>query len=518
MSRQRSAIEWQDIVAATFVVGPDLIEADFLTLPEAVLNLPTIGGSIFVLQGSYTSSSAVTLPVDKDVTISFASGAVMNFGSTVAVAFTFPNGLSERRHYIINNPQYVFSATAGQDFIKISDAGGYVAVDVYNCDIYHPAKLVNFTAYDTAYLSANSVHFHGGSADPLDGVSVLVAAPAVAGTYGGPAWVGFTDTDLNPAIPYTYWLLDADADILYSSLSSESFVSIAGGSAIDGFDFHGAFLHIGNGDFSIIGVSFAGGSAIIAATMGGAGVNARILCADSGSVVQGYVSDLCFKFGDAAAPGIPKVQSAALFMSGTAIDMANPAIELVSDGATISDSFFAVRYPAGAIKITNAKFCKIHDNAFATSLTGKTIIESGTSDENDLHDNSGMLNGTGLTIIGPKTKINNSVLADKATSTTNALVEIVPTITNPKGLIGIGWIKNTDGANSLDVKESFTDAFGVTSTLTTTVTFGNSLPLSLQQSIGTGLPPYVSYKAEVIDTVAGSHATYVSHFTSQGSL
>jgi hypothetical protein len=108
--------------------------------------------------------------------------------------------------------------------------------------------------------------------------------------------------------------------------------------------------------------------------------------------------------------------------------------------------------------------------------------------------------------------------SDKATSTTNALVEIVPTITNPKGLFGIGVVKNTDGANSLDVKESFTDAFGTTSTLTTTVTFGSSLLLGLQQNIGTGVPPYVSYKAEIIDTVAGNHATFVSHFTSQGAL
>ncbi len=518
MSRQRSAIEWQDIVAATFVVGTDLIECDYLVPQEAVDNLPNDGGSVYVLQGSYTSTAAVTLPVDKPVAIVGCGDAtILNFSSNGVAVFTFPNGYSQSTRYLIENLRVIFDATAGQDFIKISDAGGYVSVDVYNCNIYRPAKLVNFTAYDVTYNRPNNVTFHGGSAEALDGVRVLVAGPAVAGTYGGPAWVGFEDMDLEPGVT-GFWVFDADVDIVYSSLNSEALVPISGGSAIDGFCFHGAFLTVGNGDFTINGVSWSGGSAIIASTMGGSGVNSRIICGDSGSTMQGYISDLCFKFGDAAAPTIPKTQSFACFFSGSGIDMANPAIELVGNGGVVADCYFQVRYPNGCIKITNAKFCKIHDNNFGTSLTGKTIIESGTADENDIHDNSGMLNGTGLTIIGPKTKINNSVLADKATSTTNALVEIVPTITNPKGLFGIGTIKNTDGANALDVKESFTDAFGVTSTLTTTVAFGDSLQLGLQQNIGTGLPPYVSYKAEVIDTVAASHATYVSHFVSQGSL
>ena len=43
MTRQRSSIEWQDIVAATYVVGKDLVECDYLDHQEAVNNLPVEG-------------------------------------------------------------------------------------------------------------------------------------------------------------------------------------------------------------------------------------------------------------------------------------------------------------------------------------------------------------------------------------------------------------------------------------------------------------------------------------------
>lgn len=109
--------------------------------------------------------------------------------------------------------------------------------------------------------------------------------------------------------------------------------------------------------------------------------------------------------------------------------------------------------------------------------------------------------------------------ASASGATTNAFVEVVPTIASPKGLMGVGRVKNTDGVDSMDVRESYTDAFGVTSTKTTTVAPGDFLELNLSINITggtTGFPPYVSYKVEVMDTVAGNHATYEVRFTAQG--
>ena len=102
-------------------------------------------------------------------------------------------------------------------------------------------------------------------------------------------------------------------------------------------------------------------------------------------------------------------------------------------------------------------------------------------------------------------------------STTNAYVTIF-THTNPRGLVGVGTIKNTDGANTLTVKETVTDAFGTSTNTTTDVAPGNYYILNPQAAIDTARPPYVSYAVAVIDKVGGSHATYELHHVSQGSL
>jgi len=78
---------------------------------------------------------------------------------------------------------------------------------------------------------------------------------------------------------------------------------------------------------------------------------------------------------------------------------------------------------------------------------------------------------------------------------------------NPAGLTGQGTIKNT-GAQSMDVKETVTDAFGVTDSVTTTVTAGKDLLLTMAVNINTARPPYVSYKIEVKSTAAGVPTTY----------
>ncbi len=507
--------------AATFVVSPIPGVGDFLTIQDAITAvIPLGGGYILVREGTYDMTAATTNAIPADIPIVIrgcGDATILNFGSNAIAAFTFPNGYTQRTNYILADFKAIFDATAGQDFIEIADAGGYVSVDVYNCSIYRPATLVNFSAYDLSFTRPNSVRFNGGNAIPLTGVSKLVETPFPAGTYNGFVWVGFQDTILDDDYGFAEWTFDADCDIIVSGTGSSGFFSISAGSKCDGFAFDGNILFVGNGDFTAFGAAF-GGSYFLARIMSGGGGNARIICTDIGSRVQGYVVDLCFQVGF-PSPTFPSSQFLGVWFVNTVANvMANPAVEMLGNAGVMSDCFFQARYVNGCIKITDSKFCKIHDCNFTTSVTGKTIIESGTSDQNDIHDNTGMSNGTGYTIIGPLTEVDGAQKADKASTTTNALVEIVSTITNPKGLIGTGVVKNTDGVNTLSVTESFTDAFGTTSTLTTDVLPGNYLLLGLEQAIGTGLPPYVSYKAEVIDKVPGSHATYESHFTSQSPI
>lgn len=92
------------------------------------------------------------------------------------------------------------------------------------------------------------------------------------------------------------------------------------------------------------------------------------------------------------------------------------------------------------------------------------------------------------------------------------------TVTDPEALIGIGTIKNTDGANSLTVRETAIDRFGSTVSSETVVTTATlTLLLNPEQNLTNGAgafayPPFTSYQVEVKSTTPGSPATYELHF------
>ena len=130
--------------------------------------------------------------------------------------------------------------------------------------------------------------------------------------------------------------------------------------------------------------------------------------------------------------------------------------------------------------------------------------------------------GTESVYVGPSTvspsTFNGSAGFNATGATTDAFVTIKLTLSglgtsdtglrvNPMGLIGQGTIKNA-GANSMNVRETVTDLFGVTSSVTTPVAAGNDLLLSMAVNIGTARPPYKEYKIEVKSTTAGNPTTY----------
>lgn len=88
---------------------------------------------------------------------------------------------------------------------------------------------------------------------------------------------------------------------------------------------------------------------------------------------------------------------------------------------------------------------------------------------------------------------------------------------NHKALLGIGTIKNTDGANFMTVKETVTDGFGVTDFTETVVAPGTDYTLNPQTNKATARPPYLSYSVAVKSTTPGSSATWAIQFGSQGA-
>jgi hypothetical protein len=123
----------------------------------------------------------------------------------------------------------------------------------------------------------------------------------------------------------------------------------------------------------------------------------------------------------------------------------------------------------------------------------------------------------GTITVSAASVIEGAKRADSTGSTTAVFVTLF-THTNPRGLLGIGTIKNTDGANTLTARETVTDAFGTTTSVSTDVLPGASYLLDPQTFFGTARPPYLSYAVAVIDKVAASHATFELHHLSQGAL
>lgn len=105
-----------------------------------------------------------------------------------------------------------------------------------------------------------------------------------------------------------------------------------------------------------------------------------------------------------------------------------------------------------------------------------------------------------------------------STGTTKGYYVPVLKNSNPEGDFGIGTLENTDGANSLRVRETVLDFFGVIDSVVTTLPAGNTYLLDLETNFGLGRPSYATYQVDVIDGVPGSHATYKIELTAFGTI
>lgn len=87
------------------------------------------------------------------------------------------------------------------------------------------------------------------------------------------------------------------------------------------------------------------------------------------------------------------------------------------------------------------------------------------------------------------------------------------------GFVGIGTIKNLDPVNSITVRETVTDAFGVTDSVETVVSPADEdYLLDPQTNFGNARPFYTEYIVEVKSTIPGSPAAWELRYTSQGDL
>lgn len=469
--RSRSAIEFQDVAAATFVVGIDLIEADFSNIQEAINNAPANGADIYILPGTYTMTTFLS-SVDRPVTLRGGgiNATILDFGAVAGKFISIDNdstiNLKALTVWAGNQAgQYLYDVTAnylGHEFVYVEDVMvGKFADTSKDIEGGFIGPILAFLTNVTILLQATAASYFADSGVATPGVNYFTCYDVTA--YGQGAqrlkWGGFK----NETSFY------ADACLFgCANFGSCKYVYLSASTILGG-----------------------GGSSTVTLS-----------------------SFYCFFIGSGLNDVTVQINNDSTFIgcdSGTQYNLIDRIIDIPAgvNGITITGCNFA----SWAVETIRNAGSNVNVSGCIGYVTGDVLVtETGAADSNNYWDID-----AASTIIGPNSKVNNSKLSPFSTVTTNAFVTALGPLVNPKGLRGSGVIKNT-GGNSMDVKELFTDAFGTVSTLTTPVPAGDELQLSLSQNIGTGRPPYVRYEVQVKDTVGGSHTTPSLEFNSQGAM
>ncbi|MGI0149200.1 MAG: hypothetical protein ACREDF_06685, partial [Thermoplasmata archaeon] len=220
-SKHRSSIiKNQDVAAATFVVGADLEVADFKTIQEALNNLPPEGGSIYVLEGTYSITATITLP-DKPVLIVGADDStIIDLGANAIAAFTVPNPLTAVRRYDLKSLHIRGTNVAGQEAFRLAETGNRGNIFLEDCKITAIETYANWTAYSYARQSlVNALRctiFPSSNANP-----VLAKTPNPANSFIGNVGVKFFDCILfDIEVAVRSWTYEVDGDLWLSDISS----------------------------------------------------------------------------------------------------------------------------------------------------------------------------------------------------------------------------------------------------------------------------------------------------------
>ena len=463
--------------SATFVVHPTVGVGDYTTIQAAVDALPAEGGIIIVREGTYAITTAITLP-DKSVTIFGinAGSVIIDLGSNAIYAFTYLHTSAQYRTVRLENLTIQGNGTASQKGFHINDPGFYTELILDQVIIDN----VDIGVYDE---SCSGLEFH----------SVAI------------------------------YLADRDGVMHYDSttdLESTMWIDNCYFENINGTKKRGG---IGGGGFANIS-------------------NSRLDCGTGTTFTRAQITGT--RFGaDGTFTGSKKVSignsrgvemSAIEFRGGAYLEVVTgpwSVSGLVWQAGTVPAVCIDVLSGAGIGTITGAAFVDATTAAIRTAsttgvaITGcifastgvhNTVLETGSADLNSISGCSGLSGGGGITIIGASTIVNGAKAITGSGSTSGSYVELF-THTNPKGLTGIGTIKNTGGSNDMQVKETVIDAYGVTdSTTVTTVGPMDDYLLDPQTDFGLARPPYVSYKVEIKHPTSAT--TYSMRHTTEGAI
>lgn len=450
------------VVAATLVVSPIPNVGDYTDIQSALNALPADGGLIFVREGTYNITTSILMP-SKNVRIIGCGGAaifggggastIIDIGANVIAAFTMPNPGG------FNNLFEGFSLkastpTAGQrgfEFIGLTQEVDSVFRNLSVIGIEKPFKNAGTGHFDPTCLDCRFDTPSTAASRLFDG----------GGSVGG-----------------TLSLLRCTQ---------------TGNSGVTG----------NNTNLKAVASQFDGSNGFTLQFW-------RLIDCEI---------TLVSSFMTVSQPGV---------MAGCLVSL-NGVSSVVLDGSSgrsiiVGNRFITSGGVIQPIDIQAVQEVVVSGNEFqgASSFSLKTSGTDGvfTGNQNFKVDEVTTANNnryTGNSLMTGSVFVNNSAVVDgmqemiTSGATTGFFVGIMGRV-SLFGLVAIGTIKNT-GANSMEVRETVTDAFGVTDSVTTTVLAGNDYMLDAQTNFTTARPPYTTYSVDVRHpTLATTYSLrHVSH-------
>ncbi len=515
--------------AATLVVHGTVGKGDYTTIAAALAGLPAGGGKILVREGTYALALTNSMPNKKVVIEGCGDATIIDLGASAIPAFTVPNGIAQGTQYTFRDFQVKGNGVAAQELLAYQEANSNAWVRFERVNVYGTlVDILDIQNYDQTFARTLRVTFEDCTIYPVAGTIAgeLVKSVNAAGDFTGAVLVAFRDCVLNNEFDLAAfgdgWAMDAAVDLaLFGTVGI-----ISAGCAMNGLHVDDCKLSILGGDVTVWGTvsTFTDdiSNSIIFGFDFGSGLGSRLIY-KAAFLPNTYVGTVFSVTGVRIEGGADPALFTGCYFPGaattdTAIDIDGRPFVHIGE-CEFGDPFGS--QVTQAVKLKDALDATIVGCHFNESGATKTVVETGTTNRTRIQACSGLQAGGGMTIIGPDTVVEGAKRKDQTDTTADAYATVVDEA-NPKGLKGVGTILNTDGANSLTVKETVTDAFGNTASLETPVAAGapfllDTLDAIMSGGVGTAYPSFKTYKLEVKSTTPGSPATYELHFTTLGA-
>ena len=511
-----------DAVAATRVVDPMGVNGTDRTLRAAILNSPTSGGSIFVHDGIYNIASGDLDFGGKTIKLVGAGkGGNAGAGATtflVSGGFTIFDSVGDGSYFsdfavegdnissgliFLNNPGGVVI-----ERVSVEDVHGIIQTASSNPEVQLRDSFIRLAGQIVPVSSGGTGTFfwHGAVNGDMNWDNVEIFVPTagnnlIQGSASGTAgcnWVALDSyTGGGGGGPSTNHYFTQTVEWLNLDLDNSQVSVHASRNVVDSCHFLDSSLKF-FGTWNMIANTIISQGGVGTPPLFGAQLS---ITASGAAVPQHSTINGCVFYGNSASlVGVEVLNAQDVNITGCDF------FDQLAAGVFLGSGFST---QAAKASVTG---CRFGPSVFPAIVEGDANVIGRYSD-NELNGST-MNSGS---ILSPNSVVEGMRRFDNLSGLTTSGYVTQFTHQNIKGLIGIGTIVNTSGANSLDVAINVAGPFGLGSGGPFAVTAGNSLMLDEQINIGASFPPYTSYSVAVRSTASGAPTGFRIHHGSQGA-